>query len=168
VLQERFVPAEYVGALTRHGITLLYGVPTMYILFLSQDEPLDLSSIRLCFSAAATLPVDVERRWYERYGHRITQGYGLTECSPFASWNRDVDVRPGSVGTPIAVKEAAVIGVPDAVRGEAVKAFVVLQESGRVTAETLQGLCRKRSHPTRCREQSSSSVPCRRTRRARS
>jgi long-chain acyl-CoA synthetase len=74
VLHERFVPAEYVGALTRHGITLLYGVPTMYILFLSQDEPLDLSSIRLCFSAAATLLVDVERSWYERYGHRTHPG----------------------------------------------------------------------------------------------
>lgn len=225
VLQERFVPADFVGALIRHRVTLLYGVPTMYILFLAQDEPLDLSSIRLCFSAAATLPIDVERRWHERYGHRVTQGYGLTECSPFASWNHDVDIRVGSVGTPIenvemkivdehgrqvadgalgeilikgpnvmrgyfgnpqataeairdgwlrsgdvgyrdadgyyflvdrvkdminvsgfkvfpreveevlfrheAVKEAAVIGVPDALRGEAVKAFVVLQESKR-------------------------------------
>ena len=101
VLQERFVVKEFVEALGRQRITLLYAVPTMYILFLSMEEPLDLSSIRLCFSAAATLPVDVERRWSERYGHRVTQGYGLTECSPFASWNHDVDIRPGSVGTPI-------------------------------------------------------------------
>ena len=157
------------------------------------------------------MPVDVERRWDERYGHRITQGYGLTECSPFASWNHDVDVRPGSVGTPIEnvemkivdeqgrqvadgalgeilikgpnvmrgyfgnpqatveavrdgwlhsgdigyrdadgyyflvdrVKDMIIIGVPDALRGDAVKAFVVLQESGRVTAEALQGLRRQ-------------------------
>jgi long-chain acyl-CoA synthetase len=41
-----------------------------------------------------------------------------------------------------AVKEAAVVGMPDAVRGEAVKAFVVLAEGARVGAEELQALCR--------------------------
>jgi long-chain acyl-CoA synthetase len=41
-----------------------------------------------------------------------------------------------------AVKEAAVVGIADAVRGEAVKAFVVLQEGVTVTAEALQALCR--------------------------
>jgi long-chain acyl-CoA synthetase len=41
-----------------------------------------------------------------------------------------------------AVKEAAVVGVPHPVRGEAVKAFVVLNQGGGVTVETLQELCR--------------------------
>jgi len=41
-----------------------------------------------------------------------------------------------------AVREAAVVGVPDPVRGEAVKAFVVLQEGRRVTPEELRKICR--------------------------
>jgi len=235
VIHPRFVPDQFLDAVARHRITLFYGVPAMYIVFLSMERTLDFASIRLFFSAAATLPTDVERRWYERYGRRITQGYGLTECSPFAAWNHDVEVRPGSVGTPIeevemkvvdgegrevgagelgeilikgpnvmkgyfgnpqataeairngwlhsgdigyrdpdgyyflvdrvkdminvagfkvfpreveevlfrhaAVKEAAVVGVPDPVRGEAVKAFVVLQEGRRVTPEELRKIC---------------------------
>src|SRR5207244_10270925 len=40
-----------------------------------------------------------------------------------------------------AVKEAAVVGVPDPVRGEAVKAYVVLEEGRRVTPEELRKIC---------------------------
>jgi len=236
VLHERFVPVDFTAALARHRITLLYGVPTMYILFLALETGVDVASVRLCFSAAATLPLDVERRWHEMYGHWIHQGYGLTECSPFASYNHDIAFRPGSVGTPIenvemrivdtaghevadgelgeilikgpnvmkgyfgnpaataeairdgwlhsgdigyrdrdgyyflvdrvkdminvsgfkvfpreveevlfrhaAVKEAAVVGTPDTVRGEAVKAFVVLHAGARVSADELREVCR--------------------------
>jgi len=35
-----------------------------------------------------------------------------------------------------------VVGIPDALRGEAVKAFVVLNDGAAVDAETLQRLCR--------------------------
>jgi long-chain acyl-CoA synthetase len=236
VMHERFVPDQFADAVARDRITLFYAVPTMYILFLAAERPLDFASVRLYFSAAATLPTDVERRWHERFGLWIQQGYGLTETSPFASYNHDVTFKPGSVGTPIenvemkivdaedrevadgelgeivikgpnvmkgyfanpaataeairggwfhsgdigyrdgdgyffivdrvkdminvsgfkvfpreveevlfrhdAVKEAAVVGIPDPVRGEAVKAYVVLNEGARTTAEELQALCR--------------------------
>lgn len=46
--------------------------------------------------------------------------------------------------THAAVKECAVIGVPDQYRGEAVKAFVVLKEGATTTAEELQAYCRER------------------------
>ena len=34
------------------------------------------------------------------------------------------------------------VGIPDPIRGEAVKAFVVLNEGASVSAEALQALCR--------------------------
>lgn len=43
-----------------------------------------------------------------------------------------------------AVKECAVIGVPDTYRGETVKAFVVLKEGKDVTAMELEHFCRER------------------------
>src|SRR5207249_3850528 len=101
IMHERFVPDACVDAIATHRITIFYAVPTMYILFLAMERPLDFASVRLYFSAAATLPTDVERRWHARFGHWIQQGYGLTETSPFASYNHDVAFKPGSVGTPI-------------------------------------------------------------------
>src|SRR6266542_4463025 len=208
VLHERFALEEFLAALGAYRVTLLYAVPTMYILLLASDlSRYDLSSLRLCFSAAASLPNETERQWKARTGHDIRQGYGLTECSPFASYNHDTAFRAGSIGTPIenvemkvvdpatgrevgdgepgeigyrdpdgyfyivdrvkdminvsgfkvfpreveevlflhpAVKEAAVLGRPDPVRGEAVKAFVVLKEGQSADAGSLRALCRER------------------------
>jgi long-chain acyl-CoA synthetase len=126
VLHERFVPAEFLAAIDRHRVTILYAVPTMYIVLLAAGLAAhDLSSLRLAFSAAAMLPGDVEQRWTAATGLPISQGYGLTESSPFATYNHEHAHRPGSVGTPIENVEVRVVDeegreVPDGTLGEIV------------------------------------------------
>jgi long-chain acyl-CoA synthetase len=126
VLHERFVPAEFLGAIGRHRVTILYAVPTMYIVLLAADLAAhDLTSLRLTFSAAAMLPGDVEQRWTAATGLPVSQGYGLTESSPFATYNHEHAPRPGSVGTPIENVEVRVVDeqdqeVPDGTLGELV------------------------------------------------
>ena len=124
VLQERFVPAEFLAAIARHRVTILYAVPTMYIVLLAGGLGAhDLTSLRLAFSAAAMLPADVEQRWAAATGLPVSQGYGLTECSPFATYNHEHAHRAGSVGTPIENVEVRIVDehdreVPDGTLGE--------------------------------------------------
>ncbi len=95
----RFVPEQVLDAIQRERITMLFGVPTIFIGLLGMDlSRWDLSSIRYEMSAASTMPEAVSRRWTERFGRRVFEGYGLTECSPFACYNDALEHRFGSVG----------------------------------------------------------------------
>jgi long-chain acyl-CoA synthetase len=114
-LHERFVPDEVVAAVPEQRITIFYGVPTIYI-YLLNDERVTrerFGSLRICFSAAATMPGEVAERWQRRLGLPIVEGYGLTECSPFAAYNHELEYRGGSVGTPIENVEIKILDEAD-------------------------------------------------------
>src|SRR5205814_6992970 len=98
VLQRRYDPRGTPKLVERQRVTMFYAVPTIYIGLLNGGvEPEQLQSVRYYFSAAATMPVEVAKRWQETFGRPIVEGYGLTETSPFASYNHVWQHRPGSV-----------------------------------------------------------------------
>src|SRR5690606_23427115 len=85
-----------------------------FIMLLNAGLPPEaLSTVRYHFSAAATMPVEVARKWEARYGRAIHEGYGLTETSPFASYNHYFRHRPGSIGTPIENVEMRIVDEAD-------------------------------------------------------
>ena len=113
-LFRRFVPEQVLEAIGRERITMFFGVPTIFIALLSMDlSKYDLSSIRYEMSAAATMPEEISRRWTERFGRRVYEGYGLTECSPFACYNDLVEHRFGSVGRAVEGFELAIFDESD-------------------------------------------------------
>ena len=102
VLFPRFIPDIVLRAIGDERITHFFAVPTIYIGLLNMDlSPYDLSSLRYEMSAAATMPEEISRRWAERFGRRVYEGYGLTECSPFSCYNDSEEHRFGSVGRAI-------------------------------------------------------------------
>ncbi len=109
VLQRKFDLNESKRLIAEHRVTQLYGVPMMFQLFLESCEPSDLASVNYCFSAAATLPIQVGQRWQQKFGIPIHEGYGLTETSPFASYNHRDRFVCGSIGTPIDCVEMKVV-----------------------------------------------------------
>ena len=53
-------------------------------------------------SGGAAMPVEVMRAFEERFGCQVLEGYGLSETSPVASFNRrDRERKPGSIGLPV-------------------------------------------------------------------
>jgi long-chain acyl-CoA synthetase len=103
-LLPRFEPAAALETLQRDRVTVMEGVPTMYIALLNHPEraSYDTSALRLCVSGGAALPVEVLRGFEAVFGCIILEGYGLSETSPVASFNHpDRERKAGSIGTPV-------------------------------------------------------------------
>jgi long-chain acyl-CoA synthetase len=102
-LLPRFDPGKALEIIERDRVTIFEGVPTMYAAMLHHaGQRPDVSSLRLCVSGGAAMPVEVLRGFEEAFGCMILEGYGLSETSPVASFNHPGKVRkPGSIGTPI-------------------------------------------------------------------
>lgn len=242
VLVPKFDVNEVLKRIEKERPTLFPGAPTIYVALINHPDirRYDLSSIKVCLSGSAPLPVDVQQKFEALTGGRLVEGYGLSETSPVTHAN-PIDGRnvAGSIGVPWpdtdcrivdpqtgqplpprqigevavrgpqvmkgywnqpeqtaavlrdgwlltgdlgymdedgyfyivdrkkdmiiaggyniypreveevlyehpAVREAAVIGVPDPYRGETVKAFIVLKDGAHVTEQELDAFCRQR------------------------
>jgi long-chain acyl-CoA synthetase len=113
-LFRRFVPDQVIPAIKREGITVFFGVPTIFINLLASSLTADaMSTVRFYMSAAATMPEEISRRWSQKFGLRIFEGYGLTECAPFAAYNDLQEHRFGSVGRAVDDFEIAIFDEHD-------------------------------------------------------
>jgi long-chain acyl-CoA synthetase len=111
-LLPRFDPVKALQLIERDGITIFAGVPTMYIAFLKahREGEWNVSTIRLAISGGAALPEQVLREFEEKFGAPILEGYGLSESSPSATFNRpDRPRKVGSIGLPVWGVELKVI-----------------------------------------------------------
>ena len=108
----RFEPTKALEVLQRDKVTILLAVPTMYVALLQHPNrgDYDLSSLRVCASGGASLPVEVLHGFEAAFNAIILEGYGLSETSPVASFNHaDRERKPGSIGTPVAGVEMRLI-----------------------------------------------------------
>jgi acetyl-CoA synthetase len=81
LLPGRPEPEAVFDAIERHRPTLLFALPTLYNALAAHpdSERRNLSSLRLCVSAAEVLSGELYREWQRRYGLRIVEGLGSTE-----------------------------------------------------------------------------------------
>jgi long-chain acyl-CoA synthetase len=116
VLMPRFEPAAALTAMQQEKVTVFAGVPTMYWSLLNHEDvaAFDLPGIaerlRRAVCGGSSLPLEVLKGFEERFNVPILEGYGLSETSPVATFNRtDRPRRPGSVGLPVWGTQAKVV-----------------------------------------------------------
>ncbi|MFB6895591.1 long-chain-fatty-acid--CoA ligase [Streptomyces hydrogenans] len=102
VLIPRFVPGAVLDAIVRERATVFEGVPTMYAALLQHPSEADISTLRMCISGGASLPVEILHGFERRFGCTVLEGFGMSETSPVVTFNHpDRPRKAGSVGTPI-------------------------------------------------------------------
>jgi acyl-CoA synthetase (AMP-forming)/AMP-acid ligase II len=113
-LVSKYDPAALAKAIAEEGITILNGVPATYQRLLEYKavaglSQLDRGSLRLIAVAGAPLDLDLKSRVEQELGLPLSNGYGITECSPGISGVRfDAPRADQAVGTLLPGIEARV------------------------------------------------------------
>jgi long-chain acyl-CoA synthetase len=96
----------------RYKAKTLFGVPTLYRMILEHDRVdfYRLSSLRYCFTGGDVIPLEVLRRWKEKFGFPIYQGYGATEtCGGVTMVPVEGDPPEDTIGTILPEKEVKIV-----------------------------------------------------------
>jgi acyl-CoA synthetase (AMP-forming)/AMP-acid ligase II len=113
-LVSKYDPAALAKAIAEEGITILNGVPATYQRLLEYKvvaglRQLDRGSLRLIAVAGAPLDLDLKSRVEQEFSLPLSNGYGITECSPGISGVRfDAPRADHAVGTLLPGTEARV------------------------------------------------------------
>ncbi|MCC5850674.1 MAG: long-chain fatty acid--CoA ligase [Verrucomicrobia bacterium] len=122
----KFDPVLVAETIKTHRATVLPAVPSMFNVLLRLPEEMTghFDSLRFCISGGAAMPLEVMKKFTERFGKVIYEGDGPTECSPVTCVNPiGGETRPGSVGFPVPDVEMKILDesgneVPDDEIGE--------------------------------------------------
>ncbi len=104
LLHLRFDAEKVLRDIAEKRVTLFSGVPTMYTAMVQHPRlaEFDLTSLKLCSSGGAPLPVEILNRFETAIGCLLSEGYGLTETAPTGTSTPPTAAkRPGTVGVPM-------------------------------------------------------------------
>ncbi|SHG74291.1 fatty acid--CoA ligase family protein [Ornithinibacillus halophilus] len=108
----KFSPQEVFRMASEHQATVFAGVPTMYnyLLQTAEGNTQHFSSLRLCISGGAAMPVALLTQFEKTFDVMVSEGYGLSEASPVTCFNPlDRPRKAGSIGASIVNVENKVV-----------------------------------------------------------
>ncbi|MEM8586521.1 MAG: long-chain fatty acid--CoA ligase [Pseudomonadota bacterium] len=116
IMLPRFELPALIKAIDRKKPTLFPAVPTIYTAINHYHglDKVDLSSLAMCFSGGAPLPMEVKQHFEELTGCSLVEGYGLSETAPVTNGNPLFGVnKAGSIGPPVPGTVVKIISLED-------------------------------------------------------
>lgn len=96
---DNFEPKQLTTVINRYGVTSFCAPPTVYRYLVRKGIP-DMPSLRHATTAGEMLAPEVFRKFTERTGLQLCEGYGQTETTLLMANFKGYDAVEGSMGTP--------------------------------------------------------------------
>ncbi|MEM3162517.1 MAG: acyl-CoA synthetase [Candidatus Bathyarchaeia archaeon] len=108
----KFEPTHMFGLIEKHGITVLFAVPSAYKAMLTRRSEGDrhkFSCLRTCISAGEHLSPSLYTEIRQFFGCEVLNGIGTTELLHIFISARFGSVKPGSLGTPVPYYDVRIV-----------------------------------------------------------
>jgi long-chain acyl-CoA synthetase len=116
VMLEKFDAQQALEAIERHKVTIMDGVPTMYLYMLAHPDfdKYDLSSMRVAVVGGQAMPPAKSTEWQQRVGAPILELWGMTELAgPGIMQHSYCENRLGSVGIMMPFMQGRIVDPAD-------------------------------------------------------
>ena len=97
--------------------TYIFGTSTFLGNYARQAHPYDFYRMRFVISGGEKLHPEVTQLWFTKFGLRVHEGYGATECGPAMAFNAPLTFCAGTVGRFLPGIEYRIVPVPGITQG---------------------------------------------------